>query len=40
MVLSFQAPRRRAVIIMLRLAADDITDDDFIAWVRQHAQPP
>ncbi len=25
-------------MIMLRLAADDITDEDFTAWVRQHAR--
>lgn len=38
--LELEAPEVDAVMIMLRLAADDITDDDFIAWVRQHAQPP
>ena len=38
--LQLEAPEVEAVMIMLRLAADDITDDDFTAWVRQHAQPP
>ena len=38
--LIFPAGDVECVIMMLRLAADDITDDDFTAWVRQHAQPP
>lgn len=28
-----------AVVIMLRLAAGDMTDDEFTAWVRAHAIP-
>jgi death-on-curing protein len=29
-----------AVIAMLRLAAGDISDQEFIAWVRDNARPP
>ena len=36
--LQLEAPEADAVIIMLRLAAGDISDHDFIAWVRAHAQ--
>lgn len=38
--LIFPARDADCVITMLRLAADDITDEDFTAWVRQHAQTP
>lgn len=37
--LVFPARDVECVVMMLRLAADDITDDDFTAWVREHAKP-
>lgn len=37
--LELEAPEVETVMTMLRLAADDISDDDFIAWARAHAQP-
>ena len=33
----FTATDADVVITVLRLAGGDITDDDFVAWVRQHA---
>jgi death-on-curing protein len=36
--LELEALEADAVIIMLRLAAGDIADDAFTAWVRSHAQ--
>lgn len=38
--LELEAREVDAVVIMLRLAGDDITDEDFTPWVRQHAQTP
>lgn len=40
--LELEAPEVEAVTIMLRLAANDISDEDFTAWVRSHAtgRPP
>ncbi len=40
--LELEAPEVEAVTIMLRLAANDISDEDFTAWVRSHAtgKPP
>ncbi len=37
--LVFPATDADCVIAMLRLAANDITDEGFTAWVREHAQP-
>jgi death on curing protein len=37
--LRFPVTDAEAVIAILRLAAGDIADDEFIAWVRAHAEP-
>lgn len=37
--LRFPVTDADAVIAILRLAAGDIPDDDFTAWVRAHAEP-
>lgn len=38
--LELEAPEVEAATIALRMAAGDIADEDFIAWVRAHAAPP
>jgi death on curing protein len=35
--LELEAPEVEAVVIMLRLAANDISDEEFTAWVHSHA---
>ena len=37
---AFEPPEVDATMAMLRLAASDMTDDEFTAWVRANAQPP
>ena len=37
--LELEAPEVDAAVIALRMAAGDIADIDFIAWVRAHAEP-
>ncbi len=37
--LELEAPEVEAAITMLEMAAGDMPDDVFIAWVREHAQP-
>jgi death on curing protein len=37
--MELEAPEADAVITMLRMAAGDIDDAAFTAWVRAHAQP-
>jgi len=37
--LELEAPEVDAAVIALRLAAGDIADADFTAWVRAHAEP-
>ena len=36
----FEPPEVDATMAILRLAASDTTDDEFIAWVRSHAVLP
>lgn len=36
---AFMPPQVEATITMLSMAAGDIDDSTFIAWVRRHAQP-
>jgi death-on-curing protein len=36
--LELEAPEVEAVVTMLRLAAGDISGEDFTAWVRAHAE--
>ncbi|MGH7041346.1 MAG: type II toxin-antitoxin system death-on-curing family toxin [Acetobacteraceae bacterium] len=38
--LRFPVTDADAVVTVLRLAAGDIADGEFIAWVRRHAEPP
>jgi len=38
--LRFPVSDADAVLTTLRLAAGDIADEDFIAWIRAHAVPP
>ena len=38
--LELEAPEVEAVITTLRMAAGDMPDDEFIAWVRAHAELP
>jgi death-on-curing protein len=37
--LELEAPEVDAAVTALRMAAGDIADADFIAWVRAHAEP-
>ena len=37
--LELEAPEVDAAVIALRMAAGDIADTDFTAWVRAHAEP-
>ena len=37
--LELEAPEVDAAVIALRMAAGDIADTDFLAWVRAHAEP-
>ena len=37
--LAFDPPEVEATITMLSMAAGDLDDPTFIAWVRRHAQP-
>ncbi len=36
----FEPPEVEAVMMMLRMAAGEMTDEDFMAWVRSHATEP
>ena len=36
--LELEAPEADAVIIMLRMAAGDVSDEEFTDWVRAHAE--
>ena len=36
----FEPPEVDATLTVLRLAAGDMSDDEFIAWVRNHARVP
>jgi death-on-curing protein len=38
--MAFEPPEVDATMAMLRLAASDMTDDEFTAWVRANTQPP
>jgi death-on-curing protein len=37
--MTFDPPEVDATITILRLAASDLSDDEFIDWVRMHALP-
>jgi death-on-curing protein len=36
--LEFEPPEVEAAVTMLRLAAGEITEAEFITWVREHAR--
>jgi death-on-curing protein len=36
---AFPASDAESVVAMLAMAAGEMPDDDFIAWVRSHAKP-
>ncbi len=38
--LEFEPPEVEAVMMMLRMAADEMADDAFVAWVGSHAMEP
>jgi death-on-curing protein len=37
--MEFEPPEVEAAVTMLRMAGGDMSDADFIAWVRTHARP-
>ncbi len=37
--LELEAPEAEAVVVMLSMAAGELSDEEFVAWVREHVVP-